>query len=118
LVSELFVIKILFDSSPGADVNNNYYKKVINMCYAIPAKIIKIKDMNAEVDYGGVLKNVNISLIDDPKIGDYILIHAGFAIEKLDKKSARESLEIIRNDLAQFSKEDFEFEGIGLLEKY
>ena len=86
------------------------------MCYAIPAKILKIEKDTAEVDYGGVLKKVNVSLIDNPLIGDYVLIHAGFAIEKLDRKSAQESLEIIRNDLAQFSKEDFELEGKELLE--
>lgn len=77
------------------------------MCYAIPAKIMKIVDDVATVDYGGVVKKVNVSLIDDPTIGDYTLIHAGFAIEKLDKKSAEEALQIIRNDLAQFSEEDF-----------
>ena len=66
------------------------------MCYAIPAKIIEINGEEAKVDYGGVIKKINISLIDDPIKGDYILIHAGFAIEKLDKKSAEESLEIIK----------------------
>ena len=76
------------------------------MCYAIPAKIIEINGEEAKVDYGGVIKKINISLIDDPIEGDYILIHAGFAIEKLDKKSAEESLEIIKNDFAQFSEEE------------
>ena len=76
------------------------------MCYAIPAKIIEINGEEAKVDYGGVIKKINISLIDDPIKGDYILIHAGFAIEKLDKKSAEESLEIIKNDFAQFSEEE------------
>jgi hydrogenase expression/formation protein HypC len=80
------------------------------MCYAIPAKILKIENDTAEVDYGGVYKKVNVSLINELKLGDYVLIHAGFAIEKLDKKSAQESLEIIKNDLAQFSEEDFELE--------
>ena len=66
------------------------------MCYAIPAKIVEIHDDTAKVDYGGVLKIVNINLIGSLKIGDYILIHAGFAIEKLEKKSAEETLEMIR----------------------
>jgi hydrogenase expression/formation protein HypC len=87
------------------------------MCYAIPAKIMKIKDDTATVDYGGVIKKVNIALLDSLQAGDFVLIHAGFAIEKLDKKSADESLEIIRNDLSQFSKEDFELEGIERLKK-
>ena len=70
------------------------------MCYAIPAKILSIKGDIAIVDYGGVKKKVNISLMESIKIGDYILIHAGFAIERLDKQSAEESLQIIREMLS------------------
>ena len=66
------------------------------MCYAIPAKIIEIHGDTAKVDYGGVLKTVNISLLASVKKGDYILIHAGFAIERLEKQSAEESLQLIR----------------------
>ncbi|MBN2367979.1 HypC/HybG/HupF family hydrogenase formation chaperone [Candidatus Woesearchaeota archaeon] len=67
------------------------------MCYAIPAKIIEKKDQDAKVDYGGVIKKVNLSLLDGAEVDDFVLIHAGFAIEKLDRKSAEESLKIIRN---------------------
>jgi hydrogenase expression/formation protein HypC len=74
------------------------------MCYAIPAKIIEIDGDSAVVDYGGVLKKVNLSLIDNPMAGDYVLIHAGFAIEKLAKKSAEESLKIIRNFMVESEK--------------
>lgn len=74
------------------------------MCYAIPAKILKIVNDTADVDYGGVLKKTNISLIDKAKIGDYVLIHAGFAIEKLDTKSAEESIQIIRNQINETEK--------------
>ncbi|MGM5484632.1 MAG: HypC/HybG/HupF family hydrogenase formation chaperone [Nanobdellota archaeon] len=77
------------------------------MCYAIPAKILEMDGEIARVDYGGVIKKVNISLVDDAKTGDSVLIHAGFAIEKLDKKSAEEAMETIRRDLSQFSEEDF-----------
>ena len=69
------------------------------MCYAIPAKIIRIAGDTASVDYGGVTKQVNISLVDDPRPEDYVLIHAGFAIEKLDQRTAKESLAIIRSQL-------------------
>ena len=75
------------------------------MCYAIPAKINEIRGENAVVDYGGVIKEVNITLVD-AKIGDYVLIHAGFAIEKLDPVAAEESLKILRNDLSQFTHEE------------
>jgi hydrogenase expression/formation protein HypC len=66
------------------------------MCYAIPAKIIELHQDTAKVDYGGVIKTVNICLLESLKIGDYILIHAGFAIEKVEKKSAEETLDMIR----------------------
>lgn len=71
------------------------------MCYAIPAKIMSISGENATVDYGGIVKTVNISLIEDVACDDFVLIHAGFAIEKLDKQSAEESLEIIRNYMVE-----------------
>ncbi|MBN1792446.1 HypC/HybG/HupF family hydrogenase formation chaperone [Candidatus Woesearchaeota archaeon] len=87
------------------------------MCYAIPAKITRIEGDIAIVDYGGVIKKVNHTLVDEAKIGDFILIHAGFAIEKVDKKSAEESLEIIKRDLGQFKPEDFDLPGKEALEK-
>jgi len=65
------------------------------MCYAIPANILEIDGDDAKVDYGGVKKTVNVTLIEKPKVGDFVLIHAGFAIEKLDKKSAQESITTI-----------------------
>lgn len=71
------------------------------MCYAIPAKIISIKDDNAQVDYGGIRKLVNIILIPDAKIDDFILIHAGFAIEKLERSSAEKTIKLIKEDLAK-----------------
>lgn len=76
------------------------------MCYAIPAKILTIgKDgFTSDVDYGGVIKTINLALIDNPSVGDYVLIHAGFGIEKIDKKSAEESLQIIRNQIEETEK--------------
>lgn len=53
------------------------------MCLAIPGKIIKINNQLATVDFKGVQKEVNISLVD-AKIGEYVMVHAGFAIEKMD----------------------------------
>lgn len=65
------------------------------MCYAIPAKVLSMQDEHAKVDYGGVIKEINISLIGNISVGDFVLIHAGFAIERLDTQSAEESLKII-----------------------
>lgn len=64
------------------------------MCLAIPGKIIKIKNGKASVQYGkGVVNQANISLVD-VKVGDYVLVHAGFAIQVLEKKDALETLKL------------------------
>ncbi|HHW40856.1 MAG TPA: HypC/HybG/HupF family hydrogenase formation chaperone [Syntrophomonadaceae bacterium] len=63
------------------------------MCLAIPAKITKINGMIAEVDIGGNIKEINITLTPEAKIGDYVLIHAGFAIQVIDEKAAEEIFE-------------------------
>ena len=72
------------------------------MCLAIPGKIVEI-DKNEEhgiVDYGdGTKRNVNISLVE-VKVGDYVLVHAGFAIEVLDEKDAQETLDLFREMLS------------------
>jgi hydrogenase expression/formation protein HypC len=64
------------------------------MCLAIPAKIISIQGDNAQVDFGeGVLRDVNIALVD-AKVGEYVLVHAGYAIQVLSKKEAQETLRL------------------------
>lgn len=64
------------------------------MCLAIPAKIISIKNNKAEIDISGVRRMADIRLLEDLRIGDYILIHAGFGIQKIDPKEAQETLKI------------------------
>ncbi len=54
------------------------------MCLAVPAKVINIDNPHAEVDIMGVHKEVNILLIDNPRVGDKVMVHAGFAINKID----------------------------------
>jgi len=58
------------------------------MCLAIPAKVIKINKNIAEIESLGVYKEVDITLVPDAKIGDYVIVHAGFAIQIIDKKEA------------------------------
>jgi len=53
------------------------------MCLAIPGKILKINDQTAEVDFNGIRKEINISVVD-VEVGDFVMVHAGFAIEKMD----------------------------------
>ncbi|MBN2604146.1 MAG: HypC/HybG/HupF family hydrogenase formation chaperone [Candidatus Thermoplasmatota archaeon] len=71
------------------------------MCLAIPGKIVKILNDHAIVDYGeGTAREVNISLVRVKK-GDYVLVHAGFAIEIIDKKEAKETLDLFKKILSE-----------------
>lgn len=65
------------------------------MCLAIPMRVIKIKENFAEVESGRLTRTVNIQMLAHIKINDYVLVHAGFAIEILDPKKATETLKII-----------------------
>ena len=58
------------------------------MCLAIPAKIIKITKNIAEVETMGVKKEVNITLVPEVKKGDYVIVHAGFAIQAVEEEEA------------------------------
>ena len=62
------------------------------MCLAIPARVMSVKGEKAQVDFGeGVLRDVNVTLVD-AKVGEYVLVHAGYAIRKMDEKEAKETL--------------------------
>lgn len=69
------------------------------MCLGIPMKVLKIAGERALVDIGGSEKEISIALLDDLKVGDYVIVHAGFAIQRLDEKEALETLDIIREIL-------------------
>lgn len=62
------------------------------MCLAFPGKIIAINDQQATADFDGVQKKINIGLVPDIKRGEFVIVHAGFAIEKLTKDDAWEVL--------------------------
>lgn len=67
------------------------------MCLAIPGHIIKIKNKSvAVIDFNGIKKNVSIEMINEPKIGDYVLVHAGFAIDKIESSEAQERIAIYK----------------------
>jgi hydrogenase expression/formation protein HypC len=87
------------------------------MCLAIPGKIVEIVDVEnciAKVEVGGVKRNVNIGMLDkdETHIGDYVLIHVGFAMSKVDEKEAEETLRTLQElgqyqeELEQFSQSD------------
>ena len=66
------------------------------MCLAIPARIIKIDDNMGTIDMEGTQREVSLLLLEDARIGDYVIVHAGFAIHKIDEAEAKESLKVLR----------------------
>lgn len=65
------------------------------MCVAIPSKIISIEDLLATVEVYGAQRQVNLMLLpEEAEIGDYVLVHAGFAIQKVDVEAGKESLKL------------------------
>lgn len=77
------------------------------MCLGIPGKILEISEATGikmgKVDFGGVIKDVCLAYLPDIQLGDYAIVHVGFAITKLDEESAKESLAL--------------FEELGILEE-
>jgi hydrogenase expression/formation protein HypC len=65
------------------------------MCLAVPAKIVELNGSIATISVDGALREVDVSLVEEPRLGDYVLVHAGFAIHKWDESEVKE-LEAIR----------------------
>ncbi len=83
------------------------------MCLAIPGKIVDFVDMEnhiAKVDVGGVRRNVNVGMLDEDgiSIGDYVLIHVGFAMSKIDEKEAEETLRLL-TEIGEYEPEVEQF---------
>jgi len=76
------------------------------MCLAIPSKIIRIVGDVGTVDVDGVKRDVSLLMVEDPQLGDYVIIHAGFAIHKIDEITAKESLQLLKEALAFVEKDD------------
>ncbi len=65
------------------------------MCLAIPGKVTKIKENDiADVEIGGIVREVGLHLAPEAKEGDYVLVHAGYAIQTIDEEAARETLKL------------------------
>ncbi len=63
------------------------------MCLAIPGKVIAINGETGDIDFGGVIKHTNLSMVD-ANVGDWVVIHAGFAIEVMDEEDAQETIRL------------------------
>ena len=66
------------------------------MCLAVPMRVVSVEGVMATVELGGVQQPVNVSLLPDVKLGEYVIVHAGFALEHLDEAEARRTIELIR----------------------
>lgn len=78
------------------------------MCLAIPGKITEIYETDGllmgRVDFGGVVKETCLAYLENPQVGDYTLIHVGFAISKVDEEEAFRTLELLR-EMGQLAEE-------------
>jgi len=86
------------------------------MCLAIPGKIVEIVDevnQIAKVEVGGVKRNINIGMLDkeEARVGDYVLIHVGFAMSKVDEQEAHETLRILK-EIGEFDLELEQFKTV------
>lgn len=79
------------------------------MCLAIPSKITKIENEMAVIDVDGVRREASLLLLSDAQVGDYVIVHAGFAIQKLDEAAALDTLQLLKSAAesyeAQFKKQ-------------
>lgn len=74
------------------------------MCLGVPGRVLKIEDKSCLVDIMGVTKDISIELLKGVKIGDYVLIHAGCAIQVLDEEDAERTIELF-NELRELANE-------------
>ncbi|MCK5419529.1 MAG: HypC/HybG/HupF family hydrogenase formation chaperone [Desulfobacterales bacterium] len=76
------------------------------MCLAIPSKITKINNNMATINVAGVQREASLLLLEDARVGDYVIVHAGFAIQKLDESAAQETLDLLREAIAAVDKRE------------
>ena len=76
------------------------------MCLAIPSKIINIENNVATIDVDGVRREASLFLLENPKVGEYVIVHAGFAINKINEEDALASLKLIKEAASLFFDND------------
>ena len=77
------------------------------MCLAIPSKVIRIQDMNATVDVYGARRDISLLLLpEEVALGDFVLVHAGFAIQKVDNDAAHEALKYIKQIIEETEEDE------------
>jgi hydrogenase expression/formation protein HypC len=84
------------------------------MCLAVPGQIVDLVDVSvglASVEIAGVRRTVNVGLLDDPTAGDWVLVHVGFAIARVDEAEARATLALLEQMGAEYETELEELSG-------
>jgi hydrogenase expression/formation protein HypC len=87
------------ESIKAANIREAYF-----MCLGIPGKIVELHEQNdlpmGKVEFGGILKEVCLAYTPEAQVGDYVLVHVGFAISRIDETEAQETLDLL-NQLAE-----------------
>jgi hydrogenase expression/formation protein HypC len=76
------------------------------MCLAIPSRIVHIENEMATIDVDGVRREASLLLLEEARVGDYVIVHAGFAIQRIDEAAARETLDLLRQAMSFTPPED------------
>ncbi|MCE1245349.1 MAG: HypC/HybG/HupF family hydrogenase formation chaperone [Firmicutes bacterium] len=74
------------------------------MCLAVPVKLVEIDGKKGKVETGGVVAEIGLAFIDEPQVGDYLIIHAGYALEKIDPEEAQKTLKLFEEIAAEGMK--------------
>ncbi|MEJ5358620.1 MAG: HypC/HybG/HupF family hydrogenase formation chaperone [Desulfobacterales bacterium] len=80
------------------------------MCLAIPSRIVEIQDGMAVIDVDGVRRECSLLLLENAAVGDWVIVHAGFAISRIDEEAARETLSLLREAAARVAERPSEEE--------
>jgi hydrogenase expression/formation protein HypC len=81
------------------------------MCLAIPSKIVKIDGNVAIIDVDGVRREASLLLLEDVHVGDYVIVHAGFALQKLDEEGALETLRLLKETVSMIEEKQRQGDG-------
>jgi hydrogenase expression/formation protein HypC len=66
------------------------------MCLSVPAKVVEVRNNVGRVEVGGTVREISMDLCPEARIGDYVLIHAGFATQQLDQEEAEETIQLLK----------------------
>ncbi len=76
------------------------------MCLGIPMKVVEVHGDRGIVEIGGVKREASFQLLENVKVGEYVLVHAGYAINKIDEEEAQETLDLLREIAIEMEKDD------------